>query len=89
MLESSISLRQRFARSTRRLAALVTVVVCLVPVQATPAVPVADGGERPELRFENETLDLGQLIKGQVGQAEFRIANDGNAPLRILRVDPG
>jgi hypothetical protein len=48
------------------------------PVEATPQVAI-----------EPTSFDLGELIKGTVGTAEYKIRNLGAAPLRILSVKPG
>jgi len=48
-------------------------------------------GQAPAPRFEvDETeVDLGVLVRGQFAEGSFALRNGGDAPLRILRADPG
>lgn len=46
-------------------------------------------GESPVLQLDRSEIDLGQLIRGQTGQATFVLSNGGSAPLEILEVEPG
>ena len=43
----------------------------------------------PQIVFETETVQMGQVIRGEVVKAEFVYRNDGDAPLTILRAKPG
>jgi hypothetical protein len=43
----------------------------------------------PRVTIEPTSVDLGELIKGTPGIAEYEIRNLGAAPLRILKVNPG
>jgi hypothetical protein len=51
--------------------------------QETPPDPA------PRVSIEPTIFDMGELIKGTVGTAEYEIRNLGGAPLRILSVTPG
>ena len=43
----------------------------------------------PRIVFEQETLQMGEVIRGEAVEAEFVYRNEGDAPLRILRAKPG
>jgi hypothetical protein len=43
----------------------------------------------PRIAFETETVQLGQMIRGEAVEAEFVYRNEGDSPLRILRAKPG
>ena len=43
----------------------------------------------PRIGFDAETVQIGQVVRGKVVEAEFVYRNDGDAPLRILRAKPG
>ncbi len=43
----------------------------------------------PRIGLDDETVELGQVVRGKVVEAEFVYRNDGDAPLRILRAKPG
>jgi hypothetical protein len=72
----------------QRLAPLVVAVALLPgPGPALAAPPVAAGG--PRLEIDHESVDLGRLVRGEVGRAQFAVRNAGDALLRILDVKPG
>ncbi|MDX1388202.1 MAG: hypothetical protein R3344_03380 [Acidobacteriota bacterium] len=62
--------------------------ILLVVVLAawTPA-----GAQEAEPRFEADTrlIDLGELVRGDVVEAEFTIGNSGGAVLEIVDAVPG
>jgi hypothetical protein len=43
----------------------------------------------PKIVFETETVQMGQIIRGEEVQAEFVYRNEGDMPLTILRAKPG
>lgn len=43
----------------------------------------------PRLSVLQQEVDLGEVIKGEVGEARFRLDNGGDAVLKIIRVKPG
>ena len=43
----------------------------------------------PRIVFEAETVQMGQMIRGEPVEAEFVYRNEGDTPLRILRAKPG
>jgi hypothetical protein len=43
----------------------------------------------PQMVFETETVQMGQVVRGEVVEAEFVYRNEGDAPLNILRAKPG
>lgn len=76
----NISPDRRRARIWRLLAvgAVVTCLICGSVAQAAP-------------RFEAEqpTVDLGEVTRGEIVEAEFAFSNPGDTTLRITRVNPG
>ncbi|GEM_PF-5121336 len=47
------------------------------------------GSPGPAIRFEEETLALGEVIRGREAEAEFVYHNLGDRPLHILKAKPG
>jgi len=43
----------------------------------------------PRIVFETETVQMGQMVRGEEVEAEFVYRNEGDSPLRILRAKPG
>lgn len=43
----------------------------------------------PRLEVDETEVNLGILVRGQFAEGSFALRNGGNAPLRILRADPG
>ena len=52
-----------------------------------PAAPAPAGGGR--MTLESETVDLGDVVKGQLATAVFTIRNTGEDLLKILEAKPG
>lgn len=52
-----------------------------------PASPQAEGS--PKIRFEERHHDWGTVYPGDTITHEFRVFNDGDAPLLIERIKPG
>jgi len=52
-----------------------------------PASPAPAGGAR--MTLESETVDLGDVVKGQLATAVFTIRNTGEDLLKILEAKPG
>jgi len=46
-------------------------------------------GAQPRMVVGRTEVDLGEMVKGEVREAHFRIANEGSEVLRIVRVKPG
>jgi hypothetical protein len=51
--------------------------------------PTAQAVTPPRLEVEAETIDLGEVIRGEVVVASFVIRNTGGETLRILKAKPG
>ncbi len=54
----------------------------------------AGSGEAPKdslpiIRFDREKVDLGKVTQGDIVEHVFLIHNDGDAPLKILKLSPG
>jgi hypothetical protein len=43
----------------------------------------------PRLEVVQDTVDLGEVTRGEVVVASYELRNVGDAPLRILKVNPG
>jgi hypothetical protein len=43
----------------------------------------------PRIEAERTEIDLGEMVRGEVREARFRIVNQGDELLRITRVKPG
>lgn len=65
--------------------ALLICLLLMVPGVSYPEDPPAG----PKIAFEAETVQLGQVVRGESVEAEFVYRNEGDAPLRILRAKPG
>jgi len=67
---------------------LSSVLFCLIP--GLPGLLQAgDTANGPRIVFEAETVQMGQMIRGEAVEAEFVYRNEGDLPLRILRAKPG
>ncbi len=53
------------------------------------ATPTPAAGPHPMLRVEATTVDAGVVTGGETARAVFVFHNDGDRPVRILRVKPG
>ncbi|GAA4277645.1 DUF1573 domain-containing protein [Aquimarina mytili] len=42
--------------------------------------------DKPQIKFESEVIDYGEIAKGSDGVRQFKFTNTGNAPLVISRV---
>jgi hypothetical protein len=69
----------------RLIRSLAICLLLMLPGLSYPDEPAAG----PEIAFEAETVQLGQVIRGEAVEAEFVYRNEGDAPLRILRAKPG
>ena len=58
-------------------------------IRAPAAAGPGEQARRPMLRVESTTVDLGLVAAGRTARATFVFHNDGNRPVRILRVKPG
>jgi len=67
------------------------VVVALVCAGGLVAAAPPDGTSvrGPRVRIEPKEIDLGEMVRGDVREARFRILNEGDEVLRIIRVRPG
>lgn len=55
-----------------------------------PAEPQAEvAAPAPRLVVDSNTIDLGQLVRGESAEARFALRNEGDAVLRVLRAKPG
>jgi hypothetical protein len=65
--------------------------ICLfILVFALPGSLLADQpAVGPRIAFEAETVQMGQILRGESVEAEFVYRNEGDSPLRILRAKPG
>lgn len=61
-----------------------------VALTQTPVpAPAASATGAPRLDVASQTIDLGQLVRGQVAKAQFALRNAGDAVLRIESAKPG
>jgi hypothetical protein len=69
------------------------VALALAAQGARPAVAQETAGEppvaAPRISVPQKEVDLGELIKGDIAEAQFRLENTGDAVLEIIRVKPG
>ncbi|MCP3981889.1 MAG: DUF1573 domain-containing protein [bacterium] len=61
--------------------------VLAIALVALPA--AAEEPPAPKLELESEMVDMGDLVHGETGTAEFILRNTGSAPLRIEKAQPG
>ncbi len=66
----------------------ITCLICMLAALPGPLF-AQEPSAGPKIVFETETVQLTQVIRGEVVEAEFVYRNDGDAPLRILRAKPG
>jgi len=59
----------------------------LALVASLAVAAAAHAGEGPRLALEERDLRLDELVQGEVVEVELPVANAGDAPLRIARVD--
>jgi hypothetical protein len=61
-----------------------------VPNPAEPAAAaVPPTGPQPRLKFDETTVNLGDIVRGQDAVATFTYHNTGEVPLHILSAKPG
>ena len=60
------------------------VLAASVPARALDEAPAP-----PRLQVDEETVDVGEVPKGETRTATFRLRNVGGETLKILRVKPG
>ena len=51
--------------------------------------PEGEVAAPPRMEVVNETVDLGNVVRGEVVVASFAIRNTGGETLRILKAKPG
>jgi len=56
---------------------------------ATPSPPEGEAASPPRIEIENDVVDLGVVIRGEVVVVSFAIRNVGGETLRILKAKPG
>jgi len=68
-----------------------TLLLVATPIAAAPQPQPQPQSQADTARYrvEPQEVDLGVLINGQKGHAEFSIHNDGTETLHVLRVNPG
>lgn len=73
------------------LAAVLLGGVAAVPAAEMPAKPgtAAAKPAAPHMEIEQESIDLGQVVRGETAEAVFTIRNTGADVLKILNVRPG
>ena len=90
----SIPIRARFRRRPVGLLAATLLACGIATAQAPPEAPPEAASEAapttgPRLEVPEDVVDLGQLVRGETGEARFALHNRGDATLRILRAKPG
>ena len=80
------------ARIGQRIAAAAWLVAVALP-GAGPTVaqsqPAGEVAAPPRMEVENEVVELGNVVRGEVVVASFAIRNTGGETLRILKAKPG
>ena len=62
----------------------------VVPAPPNPDTPGAPpSGPAPRIKFDEMTVNLGDVVRGQDAIATFTYHNTGEAPLHILSAKPG
>lgn len=51
--------------------------------------PPSPAASPPRLQVDSDTIDLGDVSRGEDAQATFHLRNTGGETLKILRVKPG
>lgn len=76
-------------RCTRH--ALVALALSLLATRAPAQFAPPNGGEPapPRLEVERPAIDLGKVVRGRPGEAEFVLRNTGGSALHILSAKPG
>jgi hypothetical protein len=87
-------MRPRIVRSAIWLACLFAAARTLADPPVVPAPPPsppapAPAGPSPRIKFDETTLSLGDVVRGEDAIATFTYHNNGEVPLHILSAKPG
>jgi len=66
----------------------VVIAVGLTAATLFALVVAAQGAEKPNLRVENDTIDVGKVIAGKSALVTYVFHNDGSTDITILRASP-
>lgn len=59
------------------------------PAPNPPAPAAAPTGPSPHIKFDETTVNIGDVVRGQDAVATFTYHNTGDVPLHILSAKPG
>ena len=64
-------------------------IVCIALLSLYASSSYGQEALRPKMVIKELEFDCGAVIEGQVIEHTFSVLNQGNAPLKIVRVRPG